>query len=102
MPNFTKTFKELQTHLDKWLFVLKNLEKFDRIPEGIKEKIFLKVFQIAQYHKMTKKERMAYEDSLKYYRDLKNSLDTAKEEGYALAEDKYRIELEEERMQKDE
>jgi predicted transposase/invertase (TIGR01784 family) len=28
-----------------------------------------------------KKEYLSYEDSLKYYRDLKNSLDTAKEEG---------------------
>ncbi len=26
-------------------------------------------------------ELLSYEDSLKYYRDLKNSLDTAKEEG---------------------
>jgi len=30
---------------------------------------------------MNKSEREAYEDSLKYYRDLKNSLDTAEEEG---------------------
>lgn len=102
MPNFAKTIDELETHLDKWLFVLKNLDKFDRIPERIKEKIFLKVFQIAQYHKMSREERMAYEDSLKYYRDLKNSLDTAKEEGYAMAEEKYRYDLEEERRQKEE
>lgn len=102
MPNFNKTIDELKTHLDKWLFILKNLDKFDRIPEKIKEKIFLKVFQIAQYQKMSKEERMAYEDSLKYYRDLKNSLDTAKEEGYTLAEEKYRFELEQERRQKEE
>ncbi|SFC07150.1 hypothetical protein SAMN05421780_102470 [Flexibacter flexilis DSM 6793] len=30
---------------------------------------------------MAKQQRTAYEDSLKYYRDVKNSLDTAKEEG---------------------
>ncbi|MFP4289876.1 MAG: Rpn family recombination-promoting nuclease/putative transposase [Bacteroidales bacterium] len=102
MPHFNKTIDELETHLDKWLFVLKNLDKFDRIPEKIKEKIFLKVFQIAQYHKMSKEERMAYEDSLKYYRDLKNSLDTAKEEGFALAEDKYRVELEESLLKQEE
>ncbi len=58
---------------------------------------------------MSKEERMAYEDSLKYYRDLKNSLDTAKEEGYAQAQEKYRVEMEEyllkqeeERRQKEE
>ena len=31
--------------------------------------------------KFNKKERMAYEDSLKYYRDLHNSLNYAREEG---------------------
>lgn len=97
MPNFNKEIDELETHLDKWLYVLKNLHKFDRIPKKIKEKIFERVFKIAQYHKMSKEEKMAYEDSLKYYRDLKNSLDTAKEEGYeegyALAEKKYQGKL---------
>ena len=28
MPNFTKTEKELTTHFDKWLYVLKNLASF--------------------------------------------------------------------------
>lgn len=30
--------------------------------------------------KFTREEYISYEDSLKYYRDLKNSLDTAKDE----------------------
>ncbi len=45
-----------------------------------KEK-FEKVFEIAEIAKFTPKQIRSYEDSLKYYRDLKNSLDTAKEEG---------------------
>ena len=36
------------------------------------------VYTIAKY---TPDQVRSYEDSLKYYRDLKNSLDTAKEEG---------------------
>ena len=102
MENFNKTIDQLETHLDKWLYVLKNLDKFDRIPEKIKDKIFQKVFKIAQYHNMSQEEQMAYKNSLKYYRDLQNSLDTAKEEGYVLAEEKYKYELEEERRQKEE
>jgi predicted transposase/invertase (TIGR01784 family) len=35
-------------------------------------------FAIAQF---TSEERKAYEDSIKYYRDLKNSYDTAHQEG---------------------
>jgi len=102
VPNFNKSMNELETHLDKWLYVLKHMEKFDRIPETIKDKIFQKVFNIAEYHQLSKEERKAYEDSLKYYRDLKNSLDTAKGDGYKEAEDTYRPMLEQARQQAEE
>ncbi|TVQ20305.1 MAG: Rpn family recombination-promoting nuclease/putative transposase [Bacteroidetes bacterium] len=101
MPNFNKDIDQLETHLDKWFYVLKNLNKFDRIPEKIKDKIFQKVFKIAQYHKLTKEDRQAYEESLKYYRDLKNSLDTANQEGYIRAENQYRPLVEKANQQKE-
>lgn len=81
MPKFNKKVEELESRFDKWLFVLKNLHKLDRIPEKLKENIFMKLFEIAEISKFNQKEYQEYEDSLKYYRDLKNSLDTAKEEG---------------------
>ncbi len=40
-----------------------------------------KTFDVAEIAKFTPDQVRSYEDSLKYYRDLKNSLDTAKEEG---------------------
>ncbi|HNX78079.1 MAG TPA: PD-(D/E)XK nuclease family transposase [Candidatus Rifleibacterium sp.] len=43
--------------------------------------IFRKLFAAAEIAKFTPEEAMAHEDSLKVYRDLKNSLDTAREEG---------------------
>ena len=53
----------------------------ERVPPALKESIFEKVFKTAEIAKFTPKEHQHYIDSLKYYRDLKNSLDTAKEEG---------------------
>jgi len=79
MPKFNKKENELETGFDKWLFVLKNLHKLDRIPEDLKESIFLKLFETAEIAKFNQEEYRAYEDSLKYYRDLKNSIDYAKE-----------------------
>ena len=81
MPKFNKKAEELKNRFEKWLFVLKNLHKLDRIPENLKENIFMKLFETAEISKFNQKEYQEYEDSLKYYRDLKNSLDTAKEEG---------------------
>ncbi len=81
MPKFNKTVDELKTRFDKWLFVIKNLNKLNRVPDKLKEQIFEKVFETAEIARFTPDQVRSYEDSLKYYRDLKNSLDTAKEEG---------------------
>jgi predicted transposase/invertase (TIGR01784 family) len=81
MPKFNKTIDELETRFDKWLFTIKNLNKLDRIPDKLREQIFEKLFEVAEISKFSKEQLQEYEDSLKYYRDLKNSLDTAREEG---------------------
>lgn len=81
MPKFNKTVDELETRFEKWLFVLRNLNRLDRIPDKLKERIFEKLFEIAEIARFTPEQMRSYEDSLKYYRDLKNSLDTAREEG---------------------
>lgn len=81
MPKFSKSVEELETRFDKWLFILKNLHKLDRVPEKLKESIFLKLFETAEIAKFNQLEYQEYEDSLKYYRDIQNSLDTAREEG---------------------
>lgn len=81
MPKFNKSIDELDTRFDKWLFVIKNLNKLDRIPDKFREQIFDKLFETAEIAKFTPDQIRSYEDSLKYYRDLKNSLDTAREEG---------------------
>ena len=88
MPKFEKTLEQLESRFDKWLYVLKNLERLHDIPEKFKDRIFRKLFAAAEIAKFTPEEASAYEDSLKVYRDLKNSIDTAREEGHeeAMAE----------------
>ena len=81
MPKFSKTLDELETRFDKWLYVIRNLNKLDRIPETLKERIFERLFETAEIAKFNHQQLNDYEESLKYYRDLKNSLDTAREEG---------------------
>jgi predicted transposase/invertase (TIGR01784 family) len=82
MPKFNKSINELKTRFEKWLYVLKNLERFHNIPERFKDKIFRKLFKAAEIAGFSPEEAEQYEDSLKIYRDLKNSLDTAREEGH--------------------
>jgi len=82
MPKFQKTIDEIETHFDKWLYVLKNLNFFEKIPSKIKEKIFKKLFIQAEIAKLSVDEQKNYQESLKNYRDLKNVIDTAKEESF--------------------
>lgn len=53
----------------------------DKVPDKLRERIFNKLFETAEIARFTPDQIRSYEDSLKYYRDLKNSLDTAKQEG---------------------
>jgi predicted transposase/invertase (TIGR01784 family) len=102
MPKFVKTEAELETDFDKWMYVFKNLHKLDKIPTRIQGKIFEKLFGEAELSKLKPTDMIAYEESLKVYRDLKAVTDTAYEDGYKEAENAYVIKLAEERRQKEE
>lgn len=82
LPRFYKTAEQLETLQDKWLYVFKHLHELDTMPEVLHEEIFQRTFAIAQLAQFSPEERKAYEDSIKYYRDLKNSYDTAHQEGW--------------------
>ena len=83
VTKFNKTENELVTLYDKWVYALKNLAKLTDRPAALRDKIFDRLFQVAEIAKFTPTELREYEDSLKAYRDLKNSLDTAEEKGEA-------------------
>ncbi|MDX8394675.1 MAG: PD-(D/E)XK nuclease family transposase, partial [Mariprofundales bacterium] len=50
-------------------------------PEKLQEKVFAKLFSQAEIAGYSDDEYAEYEESLKYYRDLKNSIDTAFDDG---------------------
>ena len=83
IARFNKDINELETNFDKWLYVLRNLSRLDNQPTYLRNEVFNRLFSQAEIARFDKKELKAYEDSLKAYRDIKNSLDTAKEKGRA-------------------
>ena len=82
MPRFKKSAGQLENHFEKWLYFLKNLEQFGTIPDILNEDVFIKGFEIARIANFSPDQLYEYEDSLKTYRDLKGSMDTAREEGF--------------------
>jgi predicted transposase/invertase (TIGR01784 family) len=81
MPKFKKSLEEIETHFEKWLYVLRHLNELDNIPAKLTERIFKKLFDVAEIAKFNREQLTQYGDSLKYYWDLKNSLDTKLREG---------------------
>ncbi|NBC07082.1 MAG: Rpn family recombination-promoting nuclease/putative transposase [Bacteroidetes bacterium] len=81
LPKFRKQEDELETQFDKWLFVFRHLSDLQDRPKKLQDKIFERLFEAAEIAKFTPEEREAYEESLKHYRDIKNVVDTSREEG---------------------
>ena len=81
MPKFNKNIDELETRFEKWMYVLKNLPKLHDLPPQLQERVFEKIFKVAEIAKLNKQEIAEYEDSLKVYRDWYSVMETAKMEG---------------------
>ena len=81
MPNFIKSEAELETRIDQWLYFIKHLEDFQSNPSIFNDEVFSKAFEKAEIAKFGAVELDNYENSLKYYRDLKGVIDTAYGEG---------------------
>ena len=83
IAKFNKSLEELETLYDKWLYALKNLDKLTQRPKELCDKVFDRLFEEAEIAKFTPQELREYEASKIAYRDIKNSVDTAKREGIA-------------------
>lgn len=83
LPKFKKSIDQLNDHFDKWLFLLKHLPELEEPPLPLQENVFMQLFEASQIASFSQEERDAYENSLKYYRDMKGVVETAREEGKA-------------------
>ena len=81
IAKFNKSLDELETLYDKWLYALKNLYKLTQRPKALYDKVFDRLFEEAEIARFTPQEQREYEASKMAYRDIKNSIDTAKREG---------------------
>jgi len=81
MPLFNKKEDELETHFDKWIYLLKKLESFDEIPKILDEPIFEKAFEVAELAKMTPQQNEQYQESLLTYIEVKEVVKTAEDDG---------------------
>jgi len=82
LVNFTKTEKELETDLEKWTYVIKNMSNMQVLSKYLRKPIFEKLFSMAEYSNLDKKEREMYNVSLKRKWDHEAVMSFAKQEGF--------------------
>ncbi len=93
IKKFNKTLEETETHFEKWLYVLKNLSRLDSIPPKLQERIFKKLFKVAEIAQFDEKQLQSYRDSEKNYLDFTASLITSFKEGKAEGKAEGKIEI---------
>jgi predicted transposase/invertase (TIGR01784 family) len=81
VPRFNKTEQELVSLFDKWMYVLRYLDKLQERPAALVERIFDRLFREAEIAKLNPKEMEEYQKSLKDYWDEYANITTAKNEG---------------------
>ena len=76
--NFTKGEAELESDLEQWLYVLKNMSSMNKLSTYLRKPVFKNLFEIAEYSKMNKKEREMYNASLRNKWDEYSIRETAR------------------------
>ena len=90
LPLFQKEAEACENDFDPWIYVLKNMETFNRLPWMAKDSVFHRLSEIADVSAMTKEERQKYDYAIRKYRDnlcvYEGVLQTGRAEGFELAQ----------------
>ena len=81
LPLFKKEEEECENDFERWIYVLNNMNTFDRMPFLAKNAVFKKLAEIADVNTLTQAEKEKYDESLKIMRDAYATYKTAKNIG---------------------
>ena len=84
VAKFDKSEDELETDLDKWLYLLKNMSKLLERPAALRDRIFGRLFDVAEYARLDDEERKNYVESMNTARDTYNQIDYALNKGIGI------------------
>ena len=83
LPLFTKEADECENQVERWIYLLKNMETLNRLPWAAQSAVFQKLESIADVGGMTRAERLQYDEALKKYRDTISVFEGVRLEGLA-------------------
>ena len=78
VAKFDKKEDELDSDLDKWLYILKNLSMLLERPAALRDKIFKRIFDVAEIAGLNNIDRINYIKDMTTARDTFNQIEYAK------------------------
>ena len=69
LPLFKKEADECENQVERWIYLLKNMETLSRSPWAAQSAVFKKLESIADVGAMSRDERLKYDEALRKYRD---------------------------------
>ena len=76
-----KEAEECENQVERWIYLLKNMETLNRLPWAAQSAVFQKLESIAGVGGMTRAERLQYDEALKKYRDTISVFEGVRMEG---------------------
>ena len=83
LPVFQKEEDECENDFERWIYILNNMETFQRMPFLAQNAVFRKLAEISDISTLSKEEHKKYDESIKRYRDTMAVINYAAKEGEA-------------------
>ena len=78
LPLFDKNEEsECKTDFERWIYILKNMNTFDRMPFEARNAVFKKLSEITDISALSREDRERYDESLKIMRDYYATMEGA-------------------------
>ena len=92
VAKFNKREDELETDLDKWLYLLKNMSTLLERPAALRDRVFGRLFDVAEYARLDDNERKNYVNAMNTARDTYNQIAYALKKGHKEGREEGRVE----------
>lgn len=66
-PLFTKELKDCETLFERMIYTLKHMDKWDRMPDALKDQVFQRLAQLASVAHLSEADQIAYDKALDRY-----------------------------------
>jgi hypothetical protein len=83
LGRFDKSLEELETGLDCWLFLFKNITKLKSVPEEFRGTIFEKIMEMSRIKSLPKEQKEDWKKELDNNKYVQEAIEINREQGYA-------------------